>query len=145
MSLTNLCSCALIKDHKMRQIINDLYLLFLRIMNLASFSLRTNILIYLFKIWDCTPSLPPPPPPAPPLINSMDPRHNNMSRQDMDEDVRDFLKEHNLVAYADNFQGITSLSGLLLCAQGQLYLILCTFIVMQSSIFSKVVERLQLL
>ena len=24
MSLTNLCSCALIKDHKMRQIINDL-------------------------------------------------------------------------------------------------------------------------
>ena len=24
MSLTNLCSCALIKDHKMRRIINDL-------------------------------------------------------------------------------------------------------------------------
>ena len=39
-----------------------------------------------------------------------------MSRQNMDEDVRDFLKEHNLVAYADNFQGFTSLSGLLLCA-----------------------------
>ena len=37
MSLTNLCSCALIKDHKMRLIINDLYLLFLRIMNLASY------------------------------------------------------------------------------------------------------------
>ena len=33
MSLINVCSCALIKDHKMRQIINDLYLLFLRIMN----------------------------------------------------------------------------------------------------------------
>ena len=39
MSLTNLCSCALTKDHKMRQIINDLYLLFIRIMNLASFLL----------------------------------------------------------------------------------------------------------
>ena len=25
MSLTNICSCALIKDHKMRQIIYDLY------------------------------------------------------------------------------------------------------------------------
>ena len=58
----------------------------------------------------------------------MDPRHNNMSRQNMDEDVRDFLKEHNLVAYSDNFQGITSLSGLLLCAQSLLDLILCMFI-----------------
>ena len=36
MSLTiNLCSCTLMKDHKMRQIINDIYLLFLKIMNLA--------------------------------------------------------------------------------------------------------------
>ena len=52
-----------------------------------------------------------------------------MFRQNMDEDVRDFLKEHNLVAYADNLQGITSLSGLLLCAQGLLDLILCSFIV----------------
>ena len=33
MSFTNLYSCALIKDHKMRQIINNLYPLFLRIMN----------------------------------------------------------------------------------------------------------------
>ena len=63
MSLTNICSCALIKDHKMRQIINDLYLLFLRIMNLAYIFLRTNILIYFLRIWDCTPSPPPPPPP----------------------------------------------------------------------------------
>ena len=54
MSFTNLCSCALIKDHKMRQIINNFYLLFLRIMNLASFILRKNI-----WIWDCTPSSPP--------------------------------------------------------------------------------------
>ena len=36
-SLTNICLCALMKDHKMRQIINDLYLLFLRIMKMASF------------------------------------------------------------------------------------------------------------
>ena len=49
MSLTNLCTCALIKDHKMRQIINELYLLFLRIMNLAYIFLRKNILIYFFK------------------------------------------------------------------------------------------------
>ena len=40
MSLTNLCSCALMKDHK---IINDLYLLFLRIMNLASFLFKKKI------------------------------------------------------------------------------------------------------
>ena len=37
MSLTNLCSCGLIKDHKMRQIINDFYILFLKFMNLESF------------------------------------------------------------------------------------------------------------
>ena len=60
MSLTNLCSCALIKDHKIRQIINDLCLLFLRIMNLASFSLRYNILIYFFVRIYIAP-LPPPP------------------------------------------------------------------------------------
>ena len=59
MSLTNLCSCALIKYHKMRQIINDLYLLFLRIMNLA---FLRKIFWYIFlRIWDCTPSSPPPP------------------------------------------------------------------------------------
>ena len=39
MSLTNICSCALTKDHKMRQITNDLYQLFIRIINLASFLL----------------------------------------------------------------------------------------------------------
>ena len=33
---------------KMRQIINNIYLLFLRIMNLASFFVRTNILIFFF-------------------------------------------------------------------------------------------------
>ena len=49
MSLTNLCSCALMKDHKMGQIINDLYLLFLRIMNLASFFLRTIFRTIIFK------------------------------------------------------------------------------------------------
>ena len=63
MSLTNLCSCALMKDNKMRQIINDLYLLFLRIMNLASFFWRKNILIYFFKEFYIVPPLSPPPPP----------------------------------------------------------------------------------
>ena len=37
------------KDHKMRQIINDLYLLLLKIMNLASFFVRKNILIYFLE------------------------------------------------------------------------------------------------
>ena len=60
MSLTNLCSYALMKDHTMRQIINDIYLLFLRIMNLVSFFLRTKILIYFCKKLRLYP--PPPPP-----------------------------------------------------------------------------------
>ena len=44
----------------MRQIINNLYLLFLRIINLAYFVLRKNILIYFFKEFVYTLSPPPP-------------------------------------------------------------------------------------
>ena len=51
----------------MRQIINNLSLLFLRNMNLASLFLRKNILIYFFKNLILYP-LPPPPPPRPPLL-----------------------------------------------------------------------------
>ena len=50
----------LVCANKMRQLINDLYLLFLRIKNLASFFLRKNILIYFFKNLRLSP--PPPPP-----------------------------------------------------------------------------------
>ena len=49
MSLTNLCSCTLMKDHKMRQIINDIYLLFLRIMTLASLFFKNNYFDLFFK------------------------------------------------------------------------------------------------
>ena len=58
MSLTNLCSCILMKDQKMRQIINDIYLLFLRIMNLTSFILRKIIFIIFFKNLRLYPSPP---------------------------------------------------------------------------------------
>ena len=76
MSLTNICSCALVKDHQMSQIINYLYQLFLRMMNLASFCLRTDILIYFFEEFETVPPLPPPPsymenigsPPPPPRL-----------------------------------------------------------------------------
>ena len=48
------------KNHKMRQIINNLYLLFLIIMNLASFFLRQNICIYFVKNLRVYPLSPPP-------------------------------------------------------------------------------------
>ena len=57
-------TCALIKDHTMRQIINNLYLLFLKIINLAYIFLRTNILINFFKNLRLYPLFPPPPPPV---------------------------------------------------------------------------------
>ena len=57
-SLTNLCSCALIKDHQMKQIINNIYLLSIRIMNLA---LRKNICtLFFFKNLRLYPLSPPP-------------------------------------------------------------------------------------
>ena len=40
------------KDHKMRQIINDLYLLFLRIMNLASIFYEFFFDLFLLRFWD---------------------------------------------------------------------------------------------
>ena len=82
MSLINLCSCTLMKDHKMRQIINDLYPPFSRIMNLASFLSRQIIFEIVpplllfskrFLISIFFPSgegghpLPVPPPPSSPL------------------------------------------------------------------------------
>ena len=49
----------LMKDHKMGQIINDIYLLFLRIMNLASF--KKKIDLFIFKNLRLYPLSPPPP------------------------------------------------------------------------------------
>ena len=66
MSLTNLCSCALIKDHKMRQIINDLSLLFFKSYEFGIIFLRTNILIYVFKNLRLYPLSPVPNPPFTP-------------------------------------------------------------------------------
>ena len=54
----SMCSCALIKDDIMRQIINDLYLLFLRIKNLAGFFMNKYFDLFLFK----NLRLYPPPP-----------------------------------------------------------------------------------
>ena len=47
------------KDLKMRQIINDLYLLFLWIMNLASFFKKKYFDLFFLRIWDCIPSSRP--------------------------------------------------------------------------------------
>ena len=47
------------KDHKMRQIINDVYLLFIRIMNMASFFKKKYFDLFLLRIWDSTPSSRP--------------------------------------------------------------------------------------
>ena len=61
MSLTNLCSCALTKDHKMRQVINNRYLLesILKNYEFGIIVLRKNILINFCK--NLYPFSPPPP------------------------------------------------------------------------------------
>ena len=60
MSLTNLCSCALMKDHIMRQVINNRYLTILRIMNLASFFKNKYFDLFFLKNLSLYPFPPPP-------------------------------------------------------------------------------------
>ena len=61
MSFTNLYLCALIKDHKMRQIMNNLYLLFLIFLKLALFCFKKKY-FDLFFLKNLRLYPPPPPP-----------------------------------------------------------------------------------
>ena len=63
MNWTNLCSCALIKDHKMRQIINDPTIL--KNNEFGIIFLKTNYFALFFKNLRLSLRPPPPPPPRP--------------------------------------------------------------------------------